>query len=786
MIKNYIIIFFRNFSKYRNNTIINVFGLTISLTIFILILSWVNDEMSYDKFHKNYDEIYRVTAEAQLMGKELKFAISPGPLGLNLKSNYPDVKDFTKIHVEENNALLIIKDKKYSEKGVFFVDTSFFKVFSFKAIKGVTNNSLSEPNSVVITKSIAEKYFGNINPLGQVIQFRNNPFEVKAVVDDPPKYSHFSFSILFTQNSNVYYAGNDYQKNNWGNFSFYTYLLLGRRTNLKNMEKNIFSVLSENNKRMNLNNIELQHIGDIHLHSDLQFEIGTNGNILYIYIFAFIAIGILIISGINYTNIAIASGISRVKEIGIRKVVGADKNLIALQFIFESLFYCIIAMILAMILSSIIPYYLNYIVGIDLSVEFLNQLYILFALTLVTFLLAITAGIYPAFILSSFNISKDLKSSAVFNNRSSIRKIMIIVQFTISIVLITVIVIFSKQLNFIKTKELGFNKENILVIPIKEKTALKNIDDINLYFQDNPNILNCALSSSYPGNIFPVQGYEIKELQKKVQIRTMQIDKNFISMYNIKIKTGREFLSKDDNHGIILNEAAVKFIGLDKPLNKIIRSTSWNKDLEILGIVADFHFASFKETVEPIALFIIPSQFQYLSIRINGANIPKTIQYVESKFNKLFNGLEFKFFFLDESLDKTYKYEENLSKLFLIFTIIAIFLAISGVFGLASFSMQKRIKEIGIRKILGASTKSILFVLSKEYLVLIMVSGIIAAPISYVILNTMLKNYAYRIDIPVEPFLYSAMAILTIVLFTVGLVSKKVVQMNPIDSLRNE
>lgn len=786
MLKNYIKIALRNISKNRTNSIINIVGLTISLTIFILILSWINDEMSYDKFHKNYDGIYRITTEAQLMGKELKVAISPPPLGKYLKNNYPSVKNFTKILLEENDALITIKDKKFNEKGVFFVDTSFFNVFSFKAIKGLTHNSLSEPNSVVITKSISEKYFGNTNPLGQELKFRENAFEVKAVVEDPPKNSHFSFSVLFTQNSNVYYENNDYMKKSWGNFSFYTYLLLDAKTNLKSLEKNIFNVLSENDKKGSIKNIVLQHIGDIHLHSDLQFEIGTNGNILYIYIFALIAIAILLISSINYTNLAIASGINRIKEIGIRKVVGADKFSVTFQFIVESLIYCFIAMILAIIISSIIPYYLNSLVGISLSVDFLKQPIILFALTLVVFTLAIITGLYPALLLSSFNLSKILKSSAIFDNRSIVRKSLMVVQFSISIVLITVIIIFSEQLNFIKTKDLGFNKENILVIPINDKTTLKNIEDINIYFKDNPNIINCALSSSYPGDMFPVQGYKMKELHSTVMLRTMQIDENFISTYKLKIKSGREFLSKDDNNGIILNEEAVKFIGLDKPLNKIIRSNSWNKDLEILGIVEDFHFASFKETVEPIALFIIPSKFQYLSIRINGANIPNTINSIESKLSELFSGLEFEFFFLEEALDKAYKYEKNLSKLFLAFTIIAIFLAIIGVFGLASLSAQRKTKEIGIRKVLGANTKSIIFGLSKEYLLLVLIAGILGTPIAYEIITTLLKDYAYRIQIPIEPFLITIVVILAIVLFTVGLLSKRVANMNPIESLRNE
>jgi len=798
MLKNYFKIALVHFIKHKAYSIINVLGLAIGIACCILIVSYILHEISFDKFHEKGDRIYRIGVDLKMSDDHLEIPKSSPPMAEYFTQNLPEILSAVRLQGMDRQPVRY-GDKLFNEDRIFFADNSLFNVFTFPLVKGDPKTALISANSVVITEEMAEKYFGEEDPMGRILNFNNKlDLTVTGVVKNVPQNSHFSFDMLCS--FEVYAKNNKWAMQNWLSINNYTYILLQKGYDSRLLEqqfpaiveKQVGSLLKYVNGEMTL---FLQPLTSIHLHSNLKQEISGNSSIVYIYIFAAITIFILAIACFNFMNLSTARSANRAKEVGMRKVLGGNRRQIITQFLFESVFYSLVSLVLALLIVELSLPLFHSISGIELSIKYIETPWLFPGLFGLAVIVGLIAGSYPAFYLSAFQplrIVKGVSPSGTTNTR--FRSALVIFQFSISIVLIFGTMIVFNQLDYMKNRNLGFFKEHLVVVPISDDSTVESLQSLKKELKSYSGILGVAATSHVPGqttyvNPFIPEGFSIEQMQ---YMGELYIDFDFIPTMGIEMAEGRNFSEEfqtDINQAVIINEAAVKKFGWEKPIGKTIHDLSTSQQttgFTVIGVAKDFHFESLHKQIAPLFIGYTTHNLNSIAVRIRPENIPDTISFLRSKMKEVYPFRPFEYAFLDDSFDSQYRAEERLGDIFSYFSVLAIFIACLGLFGLASYSTEQRKHEIGIRKVLGASVSGILVLISKEFTKWVLVANVIAWPIAYVSINMWLQGFSYRTNIPPKLFVFSTLISLVVALLTVSLQAFRAAMANPADALRYE
>ncbi len=798
MLKNYLKIAFVNLRKHKAFSFVNIFGLAIGMTCCILIATYVFHELSYDKFHEKADRIYRLRSELKISGEHLDIPKSSPPMADYLVQNYPEVIDASRFR-SLGRVSVRYRDNLNYEDHIFFADNSVFDIFTFPLVKGDPQAALNTAHSVVISEDMAKKYFGAEDPIDKVLNINNqSDFTVTGVMKNVPHNSHFNFNMFCS--FKTYAQNNKRDMQSWLSINNYTYILLEKGADYKQMEQKLPEMIEKRAGAMlRLAKAEmilsLQPLTTIHLRSDLMQEISGNSNIVYVYIFSAIALFILVIACINFMNLSTARSANRAKEVGLRKVLGADRGKIIRQFLSESILNSIVACILALLLVDLTLPLFRSISGFDLRIDYAENYWLIPSLVGLALFVGLIAGSYPAFFLSAFQPTRVLKGELKSGRAGTLfRSALVIVQFTISIALIVGTIVVFNQLNYMKNKKLGFQKEQVVIIPISDDSTLDSLRPVKQELENHTGIIGVAASSHVPGqmtyvNPFIPEGFTLDHMQ---YMGELYIDHEFIPTMGIEIVAGRNFseeFTTDTLESVIINETAVKKFGWEKPVGKTIGDVSVSQKIKrytVVGVVKDFHTESLRKKISPLFIGCTSHIFNSLSVRIKTENIPATLSFLESKMRQIDPFRPFDYAFLDDSFDSQYRSEERLSRVFSYFAILAVFIACLGLFGLASFTAEQRTKEIGIRKILGASVSGVALLLSKEFTKWVLIANAIAWPIAYFASRLWLQGFAYRTNLTLTTFIVSMAISFFIALLTVSYQAMRTAIANPVDSLRYE
>ncbi len=784
MFKNYLKITCRNIKRNKGYALINVIGLAIGLACSIFIILWIQDELSYDRYHEKADRIYRVSVESQSDGEIRRSIRTSAQLAPALVQDFPEVENVVRF---SKNKYLIAYGNKQFWHNIFFADPNVFDIFTIPFIKGEPKTALTEPSSIVISEEMAAKYFGNENPIGKKMYVnREYDFQVTGVFQNIPRNSHFRFDFLRPFHKNLSSHG-------WGIQNYWTYILLAENaspvTLSKKMPDLVEKYMGKDARYIYKYNCFFQPLTKIHLYSNLDGEIESNGSIVNIILLTAIGLFILLIACINYMNLSTARAVNRTNEVGVRKVVGANCMQLIKQFLGESIIFSMIAIFFAVLIVELFLPTFNSLSGKNLLFAHANNLTLFIGLIGLAFVVGLISGSYPAFFISAFKPISILRGSFVNKSRGSkLRKSLVVAQFAISITFIIGIIVVYNQMKYIQNKKLGLNEEQIVVLPIRSQTVVQKYETLKTNFLRNNHVLHVTGSSYFPGEVTWNQNiwWQGATDEDYKMMRWIAVDYGFVETLGIELTEGRWFSKdypSDVNSGYILNESAKQELGWDSAVGKQFQVVEKGK---IVGVVKDFHFASLHEQIEPLALYLYPSNLEYFYIRIDAEQISQTVEYLSKLWNELGPDQLFEYLFLDENFDKLYQAEKRMEKLFGYTTFLAILIACLGLFGLASYSTEQRTKEIGIRKVLGASVSNIVIFLSKEFIVLVLIANIIAWPIAYFTMNKWLQDFAYRTDIGLFTFIPSAFIAISIALVTVGYQTIKAARANPIESLRYE
>ncbi|MDF1574178.1 MAG: ABC transporter permease [Bacteroidales bacterium] len=806
MIKTYLLIAFRNAFRNRAYTLINLLGLTIGISSSIIILLFVIDEVSYDRHHEHFRDIYRICIRGKIQGNEVEAAVSNAPMGATLKSDFPEVEEFTRLYTFDGDPKVRFEEKVFIEEDFYYVDSTFFHVFTAPAVYGNPDDMLNRPNTVVLTEETARKYFGNEDPVGKLLQVgeQEENFEVTGVVRGFPENSHFRFNMLGSMSS-IYLA--NYTQ--WLGNNNYTYIRLGKDADpgqlqakfpeliAKHMGTELEEVLGLSMEEFlasgNIYGYFLEPLKDIHLKSDLQFEINPGGSRSSVIIFSVIALFLILIASVNFMNLATASASRRATEVGIRKVAGADKSSLVRQFIVESFLITLMALILAVVLVELFMPGFNSITGKGLELESLGTLRLIIGLLVIGLFVGFVSGSYPAFFLSSFKPVDVLKSGAMRGARgASLRRILVTFQFVVTIFLFICTILVNRQINYLRDKDLGFNKENLVVID-RVYVLGAQTDAFRQELLKNPSILQVTLSSSVPGGLIGDNAYlpEGASTHETYAINNLWADWYFQEAYELEILEGRWFQQEipTDSTALILSEAAVRALNFDDPLDRRLY-TQFGEDTSdphhIIGVVKDFHFQSLHQEIRPLIIRFNDVNKNQMTVKISDTEAGMTLDYIEKIWNSFREQQPVHMTFLEEELAALYNNEEKTATVFNIFSILAIFIAALGLLGLTSFSAAQRTKEVGIRKAMGASIASVLLSLSREYIWLILLSTMAAWPLGYFFMKDWLQDYPLRVGLDPVVFILSSLMAFIIASVTVLLRVYQSASANPVKALRYE
>jgi len=799
MFKNYFIIAIRNLVRQKGYFFINLLGLTIGLTACLLITFYVIDELSYDRFHKNGDRIYRVGYQAKApSGEILKIPITEYRLKDAFESYFNQIEEFVRIGMP-GSFYIEYEDKKFYQEKVSLVDENFFDVFTYDWIAGDKETALDKPFTGVITKSVAKKFFGNTSPIGKSIRIYHETGEaeitITGVIEDMPENAHFHLSIIGSMKTGKYIY-NEMALNNWGETTQFSYILLPEKVSIESLKKMSKDFLKETRDLTDAD-LLFQPLFDIHLKSNTQFEIETNGNLRNVIIFSIIALFILLIATINYMNLATARSTKRAMEVGIRKILGAKRKNLIFQFIGEAIIISCIAIWLSVALADLLLPKFNQLAGKEINIDWMNNLWIILLTLIVALVIGIIAGSYPAFVLSSFKPLKVLKEKIKFSSSSSfLRKILVVLQFTISITLIICTLVVFIQWRYMHNKPLGIDPSNIVMI---RNPGVEQYEIFKQELLKNPDILSVTGSSKRPthnlNSNLPYKAENVNSEDKSIKLVT--VDYNFFETLGNEIVDGRSFsksISSDEHSSFIINETAMKEFGWKNAVGKSFETmtidsigNNWlPRKGQIVGVAKDFHFESVHNKIPPMVFFIDHNWRDWVSIKISSSNTPATLNYIKKVWNTMDTERFFNPVFYDESIDALYRSEKRFFLLFIIFSVLAISIACLGIFGLASFTAEQRTKEIGIRKVMGASVSTIISLINKEFIKLVIVSNIIAWPIAWYFMRNWLNNYTYRIDLTIWPFIISGLIAISIALISVSYKAYKASRTNPVNALRYE
>ncbi len=818
MLKNYFKSSYRNIIKNKFYSILNIFGPAIGITCAILILLYVKDELTFDKHSENYDRIYRLESDFNISGKATLAGLVPMPMAPTLKDEYPEIEECTRFAgFGIQDILFTYKDLKFFEDNMYFVDSTVFTIFNYKFILGSPEGALNEPNTMVITESFAAKYFGKENPVGEVLTSSNfGSFRVTGVIKDVPANSHLRFDCLLSMATIVELTGVDRFNSRsapaFWNISVFGYIMLKENSRIEDLIDKFpgfyDKYMSSLGKQINATfQLKATRIDKVHFNSGLEFDLPV-GNFSYIIIFSMVGVFMLLIASLNYMNMATARSTNRSKEVGLRKVIGAGKGSLIRQFIGESMLLVVIALIIALIAVLFILPQFNVLTDKALNAANLFEPGTILLILVITIIVGLISGSYPAFYLSSFSPVEVLKSNVTPNQgKGLMRKILVVFQFAISGTLIIGTIIVSGQQSYIKNKDLGLNKQNVIIIPIRDTAFINNqLQPFKDELLKNPDIKGIGSSALVPPLMASKVVFQIEKEEGMVELATSFsiVDHEFIDVMQIKIKEGRNFersRTSDLTDAFIVNETAAKAFGWgENAIGKRIKfginpqTGVAQRDGVVIGVVKDFHFTSIHNAIEPFIFVVSRNPNTNFYVRIAENNIPSTIDYIKKVRLDMGNTLPFNYYFFSEKLDEMYTAENKLNSLFNIFSLMTIFIACLGLLGLTSYVTEQRSKETGIRKIMGAGVPQVVWLLNKDFLMLVLISNIVSWPVAYYLMDTWIKGFAYKMDFgfspftwtTVLPFVLSLIITLVIALITISSLSIKAAQTNPVDTLSRE
>lgn len=787
MLKNYFITAFRSLKRFKLFTFLNLFGLSTGMACSILIMIWVQDEKSYDKFTPNAAEIYRLTSNVS--GSIA--AVTPPPVVDAVKQQIPAVEKVTR--VVPVSATVSVADKKFDEKNILYADANFLQFFSYPLIRG-NGNVLSQPNQVVITAEAAVKYFGTEDAVGKTLKVENgynSDYVVSGVLKNLPHNSHLQFSMLLPIS---YY--NISNANDWGNFSAYSYVKLDKHfeatsSSIASLEKQIDLIHQKNDQSNTKCSFTLQPLTDIHLTAGLQLDVERQGNLQNVKIFSIAAIFILVIACINFMNLSTALGSTRAKEVGLRKTIGARRIDLIIQLMGESLLVALLALMIGVLLAWFLLPLFNELASKNISINLLNGRLIA-ELLAIAVAVGLISGSYPAIFMSSFNPLKPLKGiKAPKGELSYLRSGLVIFQFAVSVVLIISTLIVNKQLDFIRSRDIGFNKQNLLYVQVPQVGYQKaNYDALKQALSFNNGITDYTIVDHLPTNLTTGTTDVVwsgKTPDQQTVFPHIGADASFLKTFGMKLIAGRMFSANSiaDDSTYLVNQTALKAMGI-KPASAIGQKISTNGNQgTIIGVVQDFNFKPVQQAIEPL-IIRHNSRAGFVVIRTNGAGYQKVIEKLKDVFYDLYPNYPYNYGFVDQDIAKLYVTEQRTGMLFNVFSVMSVIISCLGLFGLATFAIQKRVKEIGVRRVLGASAQGIVAMLSADFIKLVGSSLLVAFPVSWYIMHQWLENYAYRVNISWWVFVIAGICAVLIALVTVSYQSVKAAYANPVKSLRND
>jgi len=796
MIRNYLKIAWRNLNKHRFFSLVNISGLAIGIAAFWLIALYVTDEWSYDRYNVKADRIFRVAQHGKWGNGAFNLAITSIPYAPALKADYPEVEDAIRIDLE-GGGKITYQDKTIEAGDISFTDNAIFNIFTYNFLSGDPETALSKPHCIVLTKTLAQKIFGDASSAtGKVIYFdKNDAQTVTGVIDDVPANSTFKFSALRSLN--------DGYNGRWGAAGVFTFVLLKNHDDYKKIEARSDAFFNKHLKQDFAGvkyKMELQPLTSIHLHSNLDYEMGNNGNIAYIYVFSIVGLLILAIAVINYVNLTTARSSVRIKEIGIRKVIGSGRSQLLYMFFSESILLAILATIGGLVLAQAFIPYFNHLSGKNLDIWYFGMSKSLMVFALFALITGTISGIYPALFLSGFKTIPAMKGQ--LGNQSStvlFRKGLVIFQFVITIVMIVGSCVIYQQLHYVLNKDMGFNKSQMLTFHIHSRDARKKTGQIKAELLQSPLIQSAAVAGNPIGdNDIGSTGFNLaadgSNAPDTKMVETLIIDEDFIPAMQIKMAAGRNFIkgaSDTANHSIIVNQTLINELGWKNPIGRRV-VTGVDQGVAqystIVGVVKDFNTYSLQHKITPMVLNLPPNDKEKdnLYVRLSGRNIPAALNYLQQVYARFDPENKVDYHFLDQNFAAQYQSEQKQGSLLLIFTVLAISIACLGLFGLVTFTAQQRVKEIGIRKVLGASIQHIVNLLAKELVQLVLVAAIVATPIAWYAINKWLQSFAYRVNIQWWVFVVAGLAAMLIAFLTISIRSIKAALANPVNSLRSE
>ena len=794
MIKNLLLVALRNFKRDKSYSLLNILGLTIGITFSLFLIFYIKDELSYDRYNEKASRIYRINAHIKEADKDtMRWAVTPFPMAPALANDYPEVEEAVRFI---NNGKVMYKngDLRIYEDKVFVVDSNLFRVFTYKFLAGDPLTALKDPKTMVLTRSVAKKFFGNTNCVGKTLENASGDvYKITGVIEDVPKNSHILFNILISRSS----LPADFARS-WGGFGFYTYVLLKPNTNVAIFEKKLqpmydkylASLFAQYNIKMRFG---AQPITSIHLHSDMANEPEELGSMSYIYIFSAVAFFMLLIACINYMNLTTARSARRAKEIGIRKVTGSSKLQLISQFLIESTLTAVFALILSFGLIALLLPTFNSLSGKFISFETLFKPDTILLMLAVILFVGVVGGSYPAFYLSKFNPVSVLKGSlSKGSSNVALRRILVVVQFSISMIMLICTWIVYDQLKYLRNKDMGFNKEQVLVANANSNNDIRSkILAFKNEMRSNPQVLAVSTSQAVPGNGVNFNLFTIESKNGWVDkgVDCYAVDEDYFKTLGMKIVKGRNFTGLSDTlRSIIVNENMVKEFGwAENAMGKRIKfpdDTTGNY-FEVVGVVKDFNQKSLYNPITPLILFYAPNN-NSIQMKLNAGNMPQTIAGIEGKWKAAFPELPFQYTFLDQDFNSQYAADQKRGKIFTAFSISTILITCLGLLGLIAFTTQQRQKEISIRKVMGAKAGQLVPLMTKNFVLLVGLSCLIAFPVAWYFMDKWLKIFPYNTGLSAQPFILSAIVVLIITLMTVIFHTLKAAIANPVKSLRTE
>ena len=790
MLKNLFKTAIRHILKHFGYSILNILGLTLGITSALFLIIYVSDEVSYDRYHKNADRIYRVSSKIQEPDDQFTWNVAQIPFGPQVVKDYPEVQSSVRF-INMPRALYKYEDKEFNEENFYYVDSTLFDIFTYKVIKGEVKSALLNPKKIILTEKIATRYFGKTDPIGKTLTTGTDSYEVTGVIEDVPTNSHFRFDAVAAR-SNL-----PKQLGSWGNFGVFTYLLFPPNFDVKAFEIKMQGMYETYMKpifgAMNIKiNYILEPITRIHLYSTNAGEPEPTGSITYVYIFAIVAIFLVLIAAMNYMNLATARSTRRAREVGLRKVVGSRRTPLVMQFLTESVVFTFISLIISIILLAILLPKFNQLAGKSFDLHIIYGHVVLLTLLGIILVVGIFGGSYPAFFLSRFSPVTVLKGEITQGSAGSLfRKILVVIQFAVSVIMIICTLVVFRQLNYLKTMDQGFDQSNVIGLQLNNQAMTRKYPVLKQILLENQNIKYVTSTNTSVGEGSGKVIFNVETDQGMVQkgVNFAVVDHDFVETLGIKITTGRDFqkdMPSDTLTGVVVNETFVNRMGWKEPIGKKVELGDANTIRgRVIGVMKDYHQTGMYNNIESLLLIWRPLN-NVIYIKLSGNETKSTISYIEQKWKDVFPDQPFTYTFLEDRFNRQFQADEKRGLIFTMFTILAILIACLGLFGLASYMVEQRTKEIGIRKVFGASESTILKLISKDFLILVTVGIIIAIPVAYYFMNHWLQNYVYRTNVGITIMIIAALLTILITFITISFKAYQASVMNPARSLKSE